>query len=160
MKTLIVYYSYTGQTKIIAEKIQKILNCDILELVPSVPFSTDYQEVVDEYQSNESEKKTVDIKDIGVNLDGYENIILGTPVWWYTITPVVRTFLHKYNLKGKKIYPFATNAGWLGRTFKEIENATAGEIVKCLNVKFSEDYHEKRCLTSDSEIKEWLKTLK
>ena len=43
-------------------------------------------------------------------------------MWWYTIAPVVRTFLKENDLTGKTIIPFATNAGWLGRTFKEIES--------------------------------------
>ena len=122
MKTLLVYYSYTGQTKIIADKIKNNLDCDIVELKPTIPFSTNYQEVVDEYQNNESDKKIVDIEEPNINLDEYDKIIIGTPVWWYTITPVLRAFLKIYDLSGKKVYPFATNAGWLGRTFKEIES--------------------------------------
>ncbi len=160
MKTLLVYYSYTGQTKLIAEKIKKELDCDVIELQPVIPFSTNYQEVVDEYQSNESEKKMVDIKDIDVNLEEYDKIIIGSPVWWYTITPVVRAFLKKYDLTGKNVYPFATNAGWLGRTFKEIENICNGDIQTGLNVLFSEDYREKKCLISEQEINNWVKSIK
>ncbi len=80
MKTLIIYYSYTGQTNLIAEKIKEKLGCDIIELKPSKPFSNDYQEVVDEYQNNESEKSIVDIEDININIDDYDKIIIGTPV--------------------------------------------------------------------------------
>ena len=47
-KKLVVYYSYTGHTKMIAESIQKKLGCDILEIKPKIPYSTDYQTVVDE----------------------------------------------------------------------------------------------------------------
>ena len=159
MKTLLVYYSYTGQTKLIAEKIQKTLNCDVVELKPIVPFSNDYQKVVDEYQSNESDKKTVEIENINVNLTEYDKVIIGTPVWWYTITPVLRAFLKKYDLSGKKVFPFATNAGWLGRTFKEIKDICSGEVKEELNIKFSEDYHDKKCLTSESEIENWLKKI-
>ena len=42
-------------------------------------------------------------------------------MWWYTIAPVIRTFLKQNDLSGKTIKPFATNAGWLGQTFKEIK---------------------------------------
>ena len=156
MKTLLVYYSYTGQTKLIANKIQNALNCDVVELKPTIPFSNDYQEVVDEYQSNESDKKIVEIENINVNLDDYDKVIIGTPVWWYTITPVLRSFLKKYDLSGKKVYPFATNAGWIGRTFKEIKDICNGDIKEELNIKFSEDYHEKKCLTSELEIENWI----
>ena len=159
MKTLLVYYSYTGQTKLIANKIQNALNCDVVELKPTIPFSNDYQEVVDEYQSNESDKKIVEIENINVNLDDYDKVIIGTPVWWYTITPVLRSFLKKYDLSGKKVYPFATNAGWIGRTFKEIKDICNGDIKEELNIKFSEDYHEKKCLTSELEIENWIKKI-
>ena len=96
-KKLIVFYTYTQNTKKVAEELQKTLGCDILELKPIVPFSNDYQTVVDEWQNN-SIKDEVEIKDINVNLADYDTIILGSPIWWYTITPVVTTFLKKYDL--------------------------------------------------------------
>ena len=159
MKTLLVYYSYTGQTKLIANKIQSKLDCDVVELKPTIPFSTDYQEIVDEYQNNESDKKCVEIEELNINLEEYDKVIIGTPVWWYSITPVLREFLSKYDLSGKKIYLFATNAGWLGRTFNEIENICNGDIQKELNIKFSEDYREKKCLTSEEEINNWINNI-
>ena len=58
-KKLIVYYSYTGHTRIIAKKIKQKLNCDILELEPMVPYSTDYQEVVDDEQNSEASEMQV-----------------------------------------------------------------------------------------------------
>ena len=100
MKTLLVYYSYTGQTKVIVDKIKNNLDCDVVELEPVIHFPTDYQEVVDEYQNNESDKKIVDIKELKINLDDYDKVIIGTPVWWYTITPVLRAFLKTYDLSG------------------------------------------------------------
>lgn len=146
--------------EVIAEKIKKELDCDILELQPVIPFSSNYQEVVDEYQNNESEMKTVDIENINVNLEEYDKIVIGTPVWWYTITPVIRTFLKKYDLSGKMVYAFVTNAGWLGRTFKEIKNICNGEIKGELNVVFKEDYREHNCLTSDEEINSFIELIK
>ena len=93
MKKLVVFYSYTGHTKMIAESIQRKLNCDILEIKPFKPYSTDYQTVVDEEQNNSSVGKTPDIQKIDKNLNDYDEIIIGTPVWWYTIAPVIRTFI-------------------------------------------------------------------
>ena len=84
MKKLVVFYSYTGHTKMIAESIQKKLNCDILEIKPTKPYSTDYQTVVDEEQNNSSAGKTPDIQKIDKNINEYDEIIIGTPVWWYT----------------------------------------------------------------------------
>ena len=154
MKTLIIYHSYTGNTKLVAQKIKEKLKCDILELKPTIPFSEDYQTVVDEYHNNESEKKTVEIKDINIDLNKYDKIILGTPVWWYTITPVIRTFLKETDLNSKIIYPFATNAGWLGRTFKEIKEITNGEIKEGLNLKFNN-----KNLLNEEELDRWLNNI-
>lgn len=92
-KKLIVYYSYTGHTKMIAERIKEKLNCDILEIKPVKPYSTDYDLVVSEEQNNSSSNKMPEIEEISIDLSNYNEIIIGTPVWWYTIAPVIRTFL-------------------------------------------------------------------
>ena len=152
MKKLVIYYSYTGNTKLIANKIQEKLNCDILELTPKIPFSTNYDEVVKEYQSN-NVNKNIEINDIDINLDNYDELIIGTPVWWYTMCPVISTFLKKYNLNNKDIYVFATNAGWLGHTFKDYE--------KLCNVKSSMNivFDSNKLKTSTQELNNWIEKL-
>ena len=158
MKRLVVYHSYTGNTKRIAEMIQKQLNCDILELQPKVPFSTDYQEVVDEYQNNSISNKEVEINDIDLNLEIYDEIIIGTPVWWYTISPVVVTFLKKYDFSGKKIYPYATNAGWLGHTFIDFKKLCSNSSVEDgMNIVFKS--YSDQLVTSEDEIDKWIRNL-
>lgn len=158
MKTLIVYYSYTGNTKKIANAIKNNLNCDILEITPKIPFSNDYDKVVAEYQNNSIKDKYIEINDIGIDLKEYDKIIIGSPVWWYTICPVITSFLKKYDLSGKKIYPFATNAGWLGKTFKDIETLCPNsEIEKGMNIVF-ESYTD-NLVTSKQEIDKWIKEI-
>lgn len=153
MKTILIYYSYTGHTKMIAQRIQEKLGCDILELKPVKPYSKDYDEVVKEYQNNETAKKCDPIQDISIQIDSYDTVILGTPVWWYTVAPVVRTFLTQYSLEGKKIIPFATNGGWIGRTQEEIFHLCTKSVVSpLLDIKFNGD-----CLDTDiSIIDEWI----
>ena len=158
MKKIVVYYSYTGNTKKISNMIKEKLNCDILELTPKIPFSTDYQAVVDEYQNNSIQNKSVEINDIKIDLNQYDEIIVGTPVWWYTISPVVVTFLKNYNLDNKTIIPFATNAGWLGKTFKDIEKLCPNsKIEKEMNIVF-ESYSDK-LKTDEKEIDNWIDKL-
>lgn len=159
MNKLIVYYSYTGNTKKIAEYIKNKLNCDILELTPQIPFSNDYNEVVNEYQNNQIDNKSVLINDINLDLSKYDEIILGTPVWWYTICPVVVTFLKQYDLSNKKVYLYATNAGWLGHTFKDFSKLYKNSNEdKCMNIVFSsEKINEIK--TSYEEIDNWLKEI-
>lgn len=158
MKTLIVYYSYTGNTKKIANAIKNNLNCDILEVTPKIPFSNDYDEVVSEYQNNSIKDKSIEINNIEIDLKEYDKIIIGSPVWWYTICPVITSFLKEYDLSGKKIYPFATNAGWLGKTFKDIETLCPNsEVEKGMNIVF-ESYTD-NLVTSKQEIDKWIKEI-
>lgn len=158
MKKLVVFYSYTGHTKMIAENIQRKLNCDILEIKPVKPYSTDYRTVVDEEQNNSSAGKTPDIQKIDKNINEYDEIIIGTPVWWYTIAPVIRTFLIQNDLSNKTIKPFATNAGWLGHTFQEIQKLCPNSKVdKGMNIVF-ESYSD-NLVTSPDEIEKWIDEL-
>lgn len=157
-KKIIIYFSYTGNTRKIANMIKDKLKCDILELKPVIPYSDDYQKVVDEEQNLEGSNHKPQIEDINLNLDDYETIILGTPVWWYREAPVIRTFLSSYDLSGKKIIPFATNAGWLGKTFIEINklcpNSTVTNEKNIVFVPYSDEL-----VTSKNEVEEWINSL-
>ena len=160
MKTIIIYYGYGKHTRMIVERIKEELECDILEIKPKVPYSNDYQTVVDETTDNLETKETPEIEDIKTNLDDYDRVILGTPVWWYTITPPIRTFLSKYDLSGKRVYPFATNAGWLGSTFEEIKELCNGIVENEMSIKFTTDHSENKLVTSNKEIEDWIQSLK
>lgn len=158
MKKLVVYFSYTGNTKMIANKIKKKLNCDILEIKTVIPYSKDYETVVNDEQNSESSNHLPEIQDININLSKYDEIILGTPVWWYRPVPPIRTFLNKYDLSGKMIKPFATNAGWLGRTFKEISTLCSNSKVdNGMNIVF-ESYSD-RIVTKEQDIDNWISRL-
>ena len=144
----------------IAESIKQKLKCDILEIKPLKEYSTDYQVVVDEEQNNSSNNKMPEIQDINVDLSKYDEIILGSPVWWYTIAPVIRTFLNDNDLSNKKIIPFATNAGWLGHTFEEIQKLCPNSKVENgMNIVYTEDYRENQLVTSPDEIDNWIQKL-
>lgn len=159
-KKLVVYYSYTGHTKMIAKSIQKKLNCDILEIKPVKEYSRDYNQVVSEEQNNGSSNKKPEIQKIDKDLSKYDEIIIGSPVWWYTIAPVIRTFLTENDLSGKIIKPYATNAGWLGHTFQEIQKLCPNsKVEKGMNIVFTEDYRENAIVTSPNEIDNWVKGL-
>lgn len=100
-------------------------------------------------------KSTVEIEDINIDLNNYDEIIIGSPVWWYSITPVIRSFLKENNLERKTIVPFATNAGWLGRTFKEIkELCENSNVINEMNIEF-ESYSD-NLVTSIDEINNWI----
>lgn len=158
MKKLIVYFSYTGNTRMIANKIKEKLDCDILEIETVKPYSKDYDTVVNDEQNSEASNHLPEIKQINIDLSDYDTIILGTPVWWYRPCPAIRTFLTENNLDGKTIIPFATNAGWLGRTFNEIKKLCPNSNVKDeMNIVF-ESYSDK-LKTDEKEIDNFIKKL-
>lgn len=158
MNKLVVYFSYTGNTKMIANKIKKRLNCDSLEIKTVIPYSKDYDTVVNDEQNSEASNHLPEIQDINIDLSKYDELILGTPVWWYRPVPAIRTFLTKNDLSGKFIKPYATNAGWLGRTFKEIEKLCPNSNVESgMNIVF-ESYSDK-LVTNEQDIDNWINTL-
>lgn len=130
MKNLIVYYSYSGNTKQIAELIKTKINADIVEIKTKQEYKGTYNQVVEQGKKEVNEGFEPEINQLNIDLSAYDNIILGTPVWWYTFAPAVKTFLSSYNLSGKTIYPFATNGGWIGHTFEDIEKALKSSSVK------------------------------
>lgn len=156
MKTIIVYYSYGNHTRMIAEDIQKKLQCDILEIKLKNDYSSDYQTVVDLTEDNLESKKTPEIEDISISLVEFDKIIIGTPVWWYTITPPIRTFLKNNDFNNKKVYAFATNAGWLGSTFDEIKSIVGDSLQSTLSVQFTTNHEDNKLITSWDEIDEWI----
>lgn len=157
-KKLVVFFSYTGNTKKIAGMIKDKLNCDILEIETVIPYSTDYQTVVDEEQNNEGSRILPEIKDINIDLNNYDEIIIGTPVWWYNAAPAIRKFLTKYDLSGKRIVPFATNAGWLGRTFVEIKKLCPNSnVINEKNIVF--EIYSSNLVTSTEEVNDWINKL-
>ena len=155
---LIVYFSYSGNTRKIANKIREKIKCDILEIKTVVPYSKDYDTVVNDEQNSEASNFLPEIQDIKLDLSKYDKIILGTPVWWYRPVPAIRTFLTQNDLSGKIIKPFATNAGWLGNTFKEIKTLCPNsEVEKGMNIVF-ESYSDK-LITKEQDIDNWISIL-
>ena len=157
-RKIIIYFSYTNHTRMIANRIKEKLECDILEIKTAVPYSDDYNSVVNDEQNSESSNYLPEIQNINVDFNKYDTIILGTPVWWYRPVPAIRTFLSHYNLDGKRVIPFATNAGWLGNTFKEIkEMCPNSKVEKEMDIVFKS--YSDILLTSSEEIDNWINSI-
>lgn len=157
--TLLIYYSFSGNSKKVAQYVKNKLNTDILELEPAIPFSDDYDKVVDEWQNNDI-KRDVEIKPINVDLSYYSKIILITGTWWYGITPVMKKFLKENDLSGKDVIVATANAGWIGHCFKDYETLIKGNIKGKLDLLFSASEGERdKMLTTTSEIDNWIKQL-
>lgn len=156
MKTLIVYYSYSGHTQMIAKQIQSAIGGDIIEIQTVKDYPKDYDRVVEIAKVEVYKKEMPQIKPIKVDIADYDCIIIGTPVWWYTFAPAIRTFLES-DFRGKKVYAFATNEGGIGSTAKDFDNATKGADYKgTLNVVFSGD----TLITPEKKIEAWIASIK
>lgn len=158
--TLVIYYSFTGNSKKVAEYVKDKLNADILELEPAEPFSSDYDEVVREWQNNDV-KRDVEIKQVNINLEQYKKIVLITSTWWYGITPVMKKFLKEYDLAGKDVIVASSNAGWIGHCFKDYKTLLPNSNIKGeLDLVFSANDGERdKMLTSKEEVDNWIKKL-
>ncbi len=165
MKTLIVYFSYTaGNTKVIAEKVHKVTDCDIVALEPQIPYSDDYDSVVSQAQKDIRKGVMPALKPLGVNIEDYDRIIAGTPTWWYKIAPAVLSFLSNNDFTGKTVIPYMTNAGWPGTVIKDMTSIAQKRGAKVENArefKFSPDEaHFDKMITSESELDQWIESLK
>lgn len=156
MKSIVIYYSYGGNTRKIAEWIQKSLKADIAEIETVKPYTGSYDDVVDQGHREVNSGFMPGIKPLKADLRQYDTVILGSPVWWYTFAPAMKTFLSNTDLSGKEIYPFATNGGWIGHTFKDFKNICAGaKVFGGLNVRFNED----KQLTSEADVNKWIQSI-
>jgi flavodoxin len=152
-KKLIVYYSYTNNTKRIADQIRKATGADICEIETVKPYTGDYNSVVDQGKQEVDHGFKPEIKPLPVNLGDYDTIIIGTPVWWYTYAPAVSTFLSEYDLSGKTVIPFVTNGGWIGHTIRDIEKVCKNAIVtNAIDIRFDTD----KMVMPESNLEKWI----
>lgn len=157
MKAIVIYYSYGGNTQRIAEHIQKELGCESAKIETVKPYTGSYNTVVDQGQREVESGFMPEIKTVDLDLSRYDTVILGSPVWWYTFAPAMKTFLHDTNLVGKTVYPFATNGGWIGHTFKDFSKECRGaKVMPGCNIRFNEE----TLLTSERDIQKWIANMK
>lgn len=109
MKYLVVYYSRSGTTKKVAEKIADILKSDREEIIPVRKHSGLIGWIISGYEA--ARKKLPEIMDVSKTPEAYDAVIIGTPVWAATMSSPVRTFIRAYGDRFKKIGCFATRGG-------------------------------------------------
>ncbi len=110
-KMLIVYYSWSGNTRRIVEFIKKHTNADVLELVPETSYPSSYNRTVDIAKKEVDAKFQRPLKNAKADLSAYDTVFVGSPNWWGTISSPVRTFLMQNNLSGKTVALFMTHEG-------------------------------------------------
>ena len=160
-KLLIVYYSWSnGNTERIAKQLQSVAGGDLAKIDTAVPYSGSYDDVVAQGQREVNRGYEPEIKPLNVNLADYDVIAVGTPTWWYTMAPAVKTFLHANDFTGKMVVPFMTNGGWPGHVIKDMKQLCAGAKTDCeLQVQFDStggDHLE----TPEAQIDAWAQNVK
>ena len=114
-KILICYFSATGKTKVVAHNIAKAIGGDLFEIVPSIKYTENDLDWEDKTSRSSIEMDNINsrpkILNKVENIDNYNTILIGYPIWWYTVPRIINTFIEENNLKNKKIYLFATSGG-------------------------------------------------
>lgn len=110
-KVLIAYFSWGGNTRGIAEEIQRQTGADLFEITPVTPYSDDYNTVLDEAQRDQNAQARPELQNHVEEMGQYDTILLGYPNWWASIPMPIATFLEEYDFAGKTIVPFCSHGG-------------------------------------------------
>lgn len=157
-KTLVVYYSATGNTKAVAEMIAQETNGDLFEIEPQDPYSnedlnwTDENSRVTREYENEDERNVELVSTTVDNWEDYGTVFVGYPIWWGIAAWPVNTFVENNDFTGKTVVPFCTSSSsGLGQSGELLAQAAG-----------SGDWQEGQRFqsrTSASEVQEWLNEL-
>ena len=110
-KILIACYSWSGNTRFAAEQIQKLTGGTLFEIRPEKAYPADYRACVDQARRECREGFRPALATKVEDFAKYEIVFVGTPNWWSTMAPPVRTFLSSYDFSGKTVIPFVTHGG-------------------------------------------------
>ena len=115
MKTLVAYFSASGVTKGVAEQLAQTIGADLHEITPEQPYTA-----ADLDWQNKQSRSSVEMADSTSrpaitaklqNIEQYDTIYVGFPIWWYTAPTIINTFMESYDFSGKTLIPFATSGG-------------------------------------------------
>lgn len=155
-KILIAYFSWSGNTKHIAEEIQNRVGGDMFRIETATPYPNDYNETAYGVAKKQHDENIFpELKSNG-DVSNYDVIFVGTPAWWYTMAPAVKTFLKENNFEGKTVVPFTTHGGGGGYHIPDdmAKLATGADVVKNQLVVYG-----KGNSGTSKEIDNWLNSL-
>lgn len=114
-KTLVAYFSASGVTAKLAKSLAQVTGADLHEIQPAEPYSS-----ADLDWTNKKSRSSVEMNDpsyrpaIGnqvADMEQYDTVFVGFPIWWYVAPTIINTFLESYDFSGKTVIPFATSGG-------------------------------------------------
>lgn len=154
-KTLIAYFSWGGNTRTVANHIHNLIGGDIVEIETVVPYPDTYEQVTQIVPGQLESDYRPELKTKVENMDEYDTLIVGTPIWGGHLAPPVKSFLAGYNLAGKSIAPFCTHGGsGTAQSVSDIRSVcTDVTILKSLAI------YGNRAGNARGEIEQWLKQI-
>lgn len=128
--SLIVYFSWSGNTESVANEIQAQTGADIFEIIPAEPYTDDYDTLLDIAQEEQASDARPAIAETVDNFEQYEVVYFGFPNWWGDMPMILYTFLDEYDFSGKTIAPFVTSGGsGFSNTISAIESLEPDAVV-------------------------------
>lgn len=154
-KTLVVYFSHSGNTRAVAEQVQRKLNADILEIKPTTPYTTVYNDLTRQVKQEMEAGFKPKLQPINMDIQAYDTVVIASPIWWGTIALPMQSFLSEYNLAGKTILPVVTHGGsGLARSVSDIRQlCPQADVQSGLAIRSS------AVNSSQVEINQWLSNL-
>ena len=110
-RILIAYFSKTGTTEEAAQEIHTVVGGDLFEITVADPYPASYQSTVDRARQELDQNARPELSSYVENMNDYDVIFVGYPIWWHTAPMAINTFLESYDLNGKVILPFCTSGG-------------------------------------------------
>jgi flavodoxin len=151
-KKLVVYFTRSGNTRVIAEQLHRDLPADLFELKPATPYPADYEENVEEARREKEAQVQRPLKQKIDNLSNYDTIFLGFPIWGGTAPAIIKTFLNEHDLSGKTLVPFITHGKYgLGDSLSVVrEHAKDANVLE----GYSEECDQER--DTMERVDDWL----
>ena len=132
---LVAYFSATGNTASVAERLAKAANADLFEIKPQQPYTA-----ADLNWRNDQSRSSLEMKDRGSrpeiaskveNMEKYNVVFVGFPIWWYREPSIIDTFIESYDFGAKTVIPFATSGGsGMGDSSENIQKLAPNASVK------------------------------
>lgn len=132
-KKLVTYFSATGTTARVAETLADAIGADLYEIKPEVPYTKADLDWMDKKSRSTIEMNDKALRpaiaDKDADIEAYDVVFVGFPIWWYVAPTIINTFLESYDFSGKKIVLFATSGGsGFGKTVEELKCSVADSV--------------------------------
>ncbi len=168
-KILIVYLSRTNNTKAIAEIIHNYVGGTLVALELEKPYPKNYQATVQQVVNENETGYLPPLKTTIDSIQNYDVVFIGFPTWAMQMPPPMKSFLHQYNLSGKTVIPFNTNAGYgVGSGFQTVkELCPNSKVLKGFSIRGGVErdgvyfvIKGEKAKEAETEVKKWLHEIK